>query len=142
VGCRVDVLYLATFVANGLALHIIAATKPLCCHYRALETSEGHISTPAHSLVSSHFLTTESIRFHPLFNGKVLSGAMFCVALSKVEERSELGVKGRFKNKTEVPRPTYLPFLWDFLRFLGLILEHIFMVFLGSSCRETAEKRD
>ena len=30
----------------------------------------------------------------PLFNGKVLSGAMFCVALSKVEERSELGVLG------------------------------------------------
>jgi hypothetical protein len=26
-----------------------------------------------------------------------------------------------------------------FLRFLGLTLEHIFMVFLGSSCRETAK---
>jgi hypothetical protein len=25
------------------------------------------------------------------------------------------------------------------LRFSGLILEHIFMVFLGSSCRETAK---
>jgi hypothetical protein len=28
------------------------------------------------------------------------------------------------------------------LRFSGLILENIFMVFLGSSCRETAKKRD
>jgi hypothetical protein len=28
------------------------------------------------------------------------------------------------------------------LRFPGLILENIFMVFLGPSCRETAKKRD
>jgi hypothetical protein len=28
------------------------------------------------------------------------------------------------------------------LRFSGLILENIFMVFLGSPCRETAKKRD
>jgi hypothetical protein len=28
------------------------------------------------------------------------------------------------------------------LRFSGLILENIFVVFLGSSCRETAKKRD
>jgi hypothetical protein len=38
---------------------------------------------------------------------------------------------------------TYLPtFFKDFLRFSGLILENIFMVFLGSPCRETAKKRD
>jgi hypothetical protein len=41
------------------------------------------------------------------------------------------------KEKNDVP--TYLPF-WDFLRFSGPILENIFMVFLGSSCRETAKK--
>jgi hypothetical protein len=64
VGCWVDVLYLATFVANGLVLHSIAATKSLCCHYNALEASEGDISMPAHSLVSNHFLTTEYIRSH------------------------------------------------------------------------------
>jgi hypothetical protein len=35
--------------------------------------------------------------------------------------------------------PTCLPFFGDFLRFSGPILENIFMVFLGSFCRETAK---
>jgi hypothetical protein len=35
--------------------------------------------------------------------------------------------------------PTYLPFFEIFLRFSGLISENILMVFLGSSCRETAK---
>jgi hypothetical protein len=35
---------------------------------------------------------------------------------------------------------TYLPTFFEiFLRFSGLILENIFIVFLGSSCRETAK---
>jgi hypothetical protein len=35
---------------------------------------------------------------------------------------------------------TYLPTFFEiFLRFSGLILENIFMVFLSSSCRETAK---
>jgi hypothetical protein len=47
--------------------------------------------------------------------------------------------RGAFKKKSEVP--TYLPtFFGDFLRFSGRILENIFVVFLGSSCRETAKK--
>jgi hypothetical protein len=38
--------------------------------------------------------------------------------------------------------PTYLPtFFCVYLRFSGLILENILMVFLGSSCRETAGKK-
>jgi hypothetical protein len=41
------------------------------------------------------------------------------------------------KQKKRGCLPTYL-FL-RFLRFSGLILENIFMVFLGSSCRETAK---
>jgi hypothetical protein len=46
------------------------------------------------------------------------------------------GAKG-IKKKSDVP--TYVPAFFEiFLRFLGLILENIFMVFLGSSCRETA----
>jgi hypothetical protein len=36
--------------------------------------------------------------------------------------------------------PTY--FFCDFLRFSGLVLENICMVFLSSSCRETAKRRD
>jgi hypothetical protein len=37
-------------------------------------------------------------------------------------------------------RRTYLPaFFWGFWRFSGLILENVLMVFLGSSCRETAK---
>ena len=47
--------------------------------------------------------------------------------------------KGRSRKKKK-NEGTYLPtFFWDFLRFSGLILENIFMVFLGSSCRETAK---
>jgi hypothetical protein len=47
--------------------------------------------------------------------------------------------KGRLrkKEKSDVPSPTYL-----FLRFLKIFrsdLKNIFMVFLGSSCRETAK---
>jgi hypothetical protein len=55
---------------------------------------------PAHSLVSNHFLTPNNRIYSfppngPLFNEKVLSGTnLFCVALSKVEEQSELGVFG------------------------------------------------
>jgi hypothetical protein len=47
------------------------------------------------------------------------------------------GALKKKKEKTGVP--TYLPFFLRFLRFSGLILENIFMVFLGSSCRETAK---
>jgi hypothetical protein len=50
------------------------------------------------------------------------------------------GRRRKKRKKTGVPTyylPTYL--FWDFLRFSGLILESIFMVFLGSSCRETAK---
>jgi hypothetical protein len=59
--------------------------------------------------------------------------------------------KGHSKKKVTGPytkrRPrkkknggTYLPtFSEIFLRFSGLILENTFMVFLGSSCRETAK---
>jgi hypothetical protein len=52
-------------------------------------------------------------------------------------------VKGRKKNQgprgaeRRGKKPTHLPTF--FLRFSGLILENIFMVFLGSSCRETAK---
>jgi hypothetical protein len=47
--------------------------------------------------------------------------------------------KGRPK-KNKKKRRTYLPTFFEiFLRFSGLILEHIFMVFLGSSCREMAK---
>jgi hypothetical protein len=47
--------------------------------------------------------------------------------------------RGRKRKKSDVPTliPTY--FFGDFLRFSGLISENIFMVFLGSSCRETAK---
>jgi hypothetical protein len=47
------------------------------------------------------------------------------------------GRQRKKKKKNDVP--TYLPFFELFLRFSGLILENIFMVFLGSSCRETAK---
>jgi hypothetical protein len=51
------------------------------------------------------------------------------------------GVKGRPRKKTKTKNGgTYLPTFFEiFLRFSGLILENIFMVFLGSSCRETAK---
>jgi hypothetical protein len=48
--------------------------------------------------------------------------------------------KGRQRKKN--PKndvPTYLPFFDIFLIFSGLVLENIVMVFLGSSCRETAK---
>jgi hypothetical protein len=49
------------------------------------------------------------------------------------------GAPKKKKEKSDVV-PTYLPTFFEFvLRFLGLILEHIFMVFLGSSCRETTK---
>jgi hypothetical protein len=45
------------------------------------------------------------------------------------------GAEGKKKNGG-----TYLPTFFEiFLRISGLILENIFMVFLGSSCRETAK---
>jgi hypothetical protein len=47
------------------------------------------------------------------------------------------GAPKKKKEKSDVP--TYLPFLRFFLRFSGLILENSFMVFLSSSCRETAK---
>jgi hypothetical protein len=48
----------------------------------------------------------------------------------------ELKGRRRKKKKPDVPLPTYL-FFFKFLRFSGL-LENIFVVFLGFSCRETA----
>jgi hypothetical protein len=47
--------------------------------------------------------------------------------------------KGRRRIKKKMRR-TYLPTFFEiFLRFFGLILEHTFVVFLGSPCRETAK---
>jgi hypothetical protein len=45
--------------------------------------------------------------------------------------------------KGNPPPRGYLPasFFGDFWRFSGLILKNILMVFLGSACRETAQKR-
>jgi hypothetical protein len=50
----------------------------------------------------------------------------------------------RKKEEKKCDVPTYLPFFEFFWRFSGLILENIFVVFLGSSssCRETGKKRD
>jgi hypothetical protein len=76
-----------------ISLHVIS--KTLCHHYNPLETSEGHISTPAHSLVSNLFLTTDYLYSFPpngpLVNGKELNAATF---FCEAEERSELGVLG------------------------------------------------
>jgi hypothetical protein len=49
--------------------------------------------------------------------------------------------RGAKEKKGEKNAPTYLPafFFSDFLSFSGLVLENIFMVFWGSSCRETAK---
>jgi hypothetical protein len=49
------------------------------------------------------------------------------------------GARGaKIKQKT-MYLPPYRYFFGDFLRFSGLILENVFVVFLGSSCRETAK---
>jgi hypothetical protein len=51
------------------------------------------------------------------------------------------GTQGALKGEKK-KRRTYLPtFFRDFLRFPGLILGTTYMVFLSSSCRETAETR-
>jgi hypothetical protein len=56
-----------------------------------------------------------------------------------------LGVSQEALKKKKEKRRTYLPtyllvdLLRHFLRFLGLILENIVMVFLSSSCRETGK---
>jgi hypothetical protein len=72
-------------------------------------------------------------------------GAVFAVvfpgdllAAKHLQPAPALFAKGRQRKKKN--RRTYQPiFLEIFWRFSGLILENIFMVFLGSSCRETAK---
>jgi hypothetical protein len=52
-------------------------------------------------------------------------------------QRADKGRRREKKNDV----PTYLPFVEILLRFLGLVLENIFVVFLGSSCMTHVEKQ-
>jgi hypothetical protein len=70
------------------------------------------------------------------------SGARGGVAHKQQEQRTPRTPHSQHKGRRrKKKKATYLPtyLFWDFLRFSGLILENIFMVFSGSSCRETAK---
>jgi hypothetical protein len=54
------------------------------------------------------------------------------------DAKSRTALKKKKEKAMYLGLPTYL--VLGFLRFSALIFENIFMVFLGSSCRETAKK--